>query len=187
MSKVGEIVKIGFGGGCHWCTEAVFQALQGVIRVEQGWIASFDKQSSFSEAVIVHFATADICLETLIEVHLVTHKSSSNHSMRQKYRSAVYSFSESQKKQAKEIIQNFQYQFDNKLITEVYAFKSFQPSSEDIQNYYKKNPSKPFCTKYIDPKLRIVADQFEHQINREMITDLNSIEAENNRLNPNSK
>jgi len=174
MSKVGEIVKIGFGGGCHWCTEAVFQALQGVISVEQGWIASFDQQSSFSEAVIVHFAPADISLETLIEAHLVTHKSSSNHSMRQKYRSAVYSFSESQKKQAKEIIQNFQYQFDNKLITEVYAFKSFKPSPVDIQNYYKKNPSKPFCTKYIDPKLRLVVDQFENQIKKEIRTDLNA-------------
>jgi len=163
MEIISEITKIGFGGGCHWCTEAVFQSLKGVISVEQGWIASFDKQSSFSEAVIVHFKETDISLETLIEVHLNTHKSSSNHSMRQKYRSAVYIFSASQKKQSKEIIQSFQYQFDNKLITEVYAFKSFKPSPEDIQNYYKKNPSKPFCTKYIDPKLRIVADQFENQ------------------------
>ena len=165
-----KITKIGFGGGCHWCTEAVFQALKGVIRVEQGWIASFDEQSSFSEAVIVHFTAADISLETLIEVHLYTHKSSSNHSMRQKYRSAVYTFSESQKKEAEEIIQSFQHQFDNKLITEVYAFKSFKPSPGDIQNYYKKNPSKPFCTKYIDPKLRIVEDQFENQINRKIRT-----------------
>ena len=174
MSTVIEITKIGFGGGCHWCTEAVFQALQGVISVEQGWIASFDQQSSFSEAVIVHFKEADISLETLIEVHLSTHKSSSNHSMREKYRSAVYSFSESQRKQSKEIIQNFQHQFDNKLITEVYAFKSFKPSPGDIQNYYKKNPLKPFCTKYIDPKLRVLTDQFERQINREMITVLNA-------------
>lgn len=168
MTTVSENAKIGFGGGCHWCTEAVFQALQGVISVDQGWIASFNKQSSFSEAVIVHFKSAEISLETLIEVHLYTHKSSSNHSMRQKYRSAVYTFSESQKKRCKEIILSFQHQFDNKLITGVYAFNSFKPSPEDIQNYFKKNPSKPFCKKYIDPKLRIVVDQFEDHINSEI-------------------
>ena len=43
------ISKIGFGGGCHWCTEAVFQSLKGVAKVEQGWIASFDEYNSFSE------------------------------------------------------------------------------------------------------------------------------------------
>jgi len=161
-----RIIKIGFGGGCHWCTEAVFQALHGVLKVEQGWIASFDAHSAFSEAVIVHYKKADISLKTLIEVHLHTHKSSSKHSMRKKYRSAVYTFSGSQEEQAKSIISSFQPEFDNKLITEVHPFKSFRPSPEAIQNYYKKNPSKPFCTKYIDPKLSVIADQFQDQLKR---------------------
>lgn len=162
-----SVIKIGFGGGCHWCTEAVFQALHGVIKVEQGWIASFDEQRAFSEAVIVHYNEAAISLETLIEVHLNTHKSSSNHSMRKKYRSAVYTFSASQKNQAKTIIFGFQSEFNNNLITEVYPFKSFRPSPEAIQNYYKKNPLKPFCEKYINPKLRLISDRFEGQVNIE--------------------
>ena len=45
--------KIGFGGGCHWCTEAIFQALNGVESVEQGWISSLNPYDTFSEAVIV--------------------------------------------------------------------------------------------------------------------------------------
>jgi len=52
-SKV--VKKIGFGGGCHWCTEAVFQSLRGVLFVEQGYIASTEPNSSFSEAVIVSY------------------------------------------------------------------------------------------------------------------------------------
>ena len=82
--------KIALGGGCHWCTEAVFQSLIGVERVEQGYVASTGNNNSFSEAVIVHFNTERISLKTLIEIHLHTHKSTSNHSLRERYRSAVY-------------------------------------------------------------------------------------------------
>ena len=43
------IQKIAFGGGCHWCTEAVFQSLIGVQNVAQGWVQSTDENDSFSE------------------------------------------------------------------------------------------------------------------------------------------
>ncbi len=88
--------KIGFGGGCHWCTEAVFQALIGVEKVEQGWIASEGENDSFSEAVIVHFDESTIDLSTLTAIHLFTHSCTSEHSMWKKYRSAVYTFSNKQ-------------------------------------------------------------------------------------------
>lgn len=164
------ISKIGFGGGCHWCTEAVFQSLKGVAKVEQGWIAAFDEYGSFSEAVIVYYNETVISLKTLIDVHLHTHRSSSDHSMRKKYRSAVYTFSENKRKQSQEIILSFQHKFGHKLITKVYPFKSFKPSPAAIQDYYKKNPSKPFCKKYIDPKLSLIANLFENQINRVIIS-----------------
>jgi len=89
--------KIGFGGGCHWCTEAVFQSLKGVRSVAQGFIASTEKNSSFSEAVIVFYDAAIITLKDLIEIHLHTHNSTSNHRFRKKYRSAVYYFEKRQK------------------------------------------------------------------------------------------
>jgi len=54
--------KIGFGGGCHWCTEAVFQHVEGVEKVEQGWIASVAPHDRLSEAVIVHFNTTKVKL-----------------------------------------------------------------------------------------------------------------------------
>lgn len=162
-----SISKIGFGGGCHWCTEAVFQALKGVKKVEQGWIASHGEHSSFSEAVIVSFDRLEITLDTLIKIHLKTHKSSSNHSMRKKYRSAVYTFTASQRDASKAIINSFQPEFDNKLITRVYSFNSFRPSPKEIQNYYKRNPSNPFCQKYIEPKLDLLTDSFENQMNTE--------------------
>ena len=159
-----ELTKIAFGGGCHWCTEAVFQLLLGVTKVEQGWVASTAKNNTFSEAVIVNFDSSKINLKTLIEIHLVTHKSTSNHSMRTKYRSAIYYFTHQQKEESLKIIDEFQPQFDNKIITQVLEFQQFKPSSEEFQKYYQTNPEKPFCTTYINPKLKLLLQKFSHQI-----------------------
>ena len=71
--------KIGLGDGCHWCTEGVFESLLGVACVNQGWIASNGKNSDYSEAVEVYFDPTVISLSELIEIHLHTHASRSNH------------------------------------------------------------------------------------------------------------
>lgn len=67
------IAQIGFGGSCYWCTEAIFASLNGVEKVDQGWISSTGENDSFSEAVIVHFDATIIPLKTLIKIHLHTH------------------------------------------------------------------------------------------------------------------
>ncbi len=163
--------KIGLGGGCHWCTEAVFQSLKGVEKVAQGYVASIDENSTFSEAVIVHFNPDIISLRTLIEIHLHTHKSTSAHSMRNKYRSAIYIFFKEQSHQANNILNDFQSEFNNQLITEIYPFSEFKPSREAIQNYYQKNPKKPFCKQFINPKLRLLQEKFSNKINTNFLID----------------
>ena len=157
--------KIALGGGCHWCTEAVFQSLIGVEKVEQGYVSSNGDYSSFSEAVIVHFKPEAIALKRLIEIHLYTHKSTSNHSMREKYRSAVYTYSETQKEEATNILESLQPGFKNKLITKVFPFRSFKASREELHNYYKNDPEKPFCKTFIDPKLKLLLAQFSENTN----------------------
>ena len=152
------LFKIGFGGGCHWCTEAVFQSLKGVQKVEQGWISSFGDQNSFSEAVIVHFDLQNISLLQLVEVHLQTHSSTSNHSMRSKYRSAVYYFEKDQESESKRVIRQLQSKYTEPLITQVLPFVGFKPSPEQFQNYYQKNPKKEFCERYIAPKLKSIKE-----------------------------
>ncbi len=158
--NLSSIHKIGFGGGCHWCTEAVFQFLKGVVKVEQGWIASKEKDNYFSEAVIVTYNATLISLEDLIEIHLYTHKSTSNHSMRMKYRSAIYYFFEEQKMKSLYKIDSLQSLFEEKIITKVLPFEMFKASREEIQNYYQKNPHKPFCEKYINPKLDLLLKKY---------------------------
>ncbi|AUC85331.1 peptide methionine sulfoxide reductase [Polaribacter sp. ALD11] len=155
-----ELIKIAFGGGCHWCTEAVFQSLIGVEKVEQGWVSSTEKNHTFSEAVVVLFNLEKIDLKTLIQIHLLTHKSTSNHSMRTKYRSAVYYFTHQQKEESLKIVEKLQPNFKDKIITKVLEFKDFKPSTKEFQKYYQSNPSKPFCKKYIDPKLKFILSNF---------------------------
>jgi peptide-methionine (S)-S-oxide reductase len=167
-----ELTKVGFGGGCHWCTEAVFQSLIGVKKVEQGWVTSAEKNKSFSEAVIVHFDVKEINLKTLIEIHLRTHKSTSNHSMRTKYRSAVYYFSRQQKEESIKIIEELQSGFKDAIITQLLEFKNFKPSSEEFQNYYQSDPDKPFCKNYIHPKLQFLLQNFSNKINKSKVSHL---------------
>ena len=152
--------KIGFGGGCHWCTEAIFQSIAGVEKVEQGYIVSEGDASEFSEAVIVHYPSKKAFLERLIRIHLLTHNATSNHSFRSKYRSAIYCFSAQDAAEAKEILDKLQQKSSEEIVTQVLPFRSFKASREDIQNYYKKHPKAPFCKRYIEPKLEVVRAVF---------------------------
>lgn len=156
-----ELTRIAFGGGCHWCTEAVFQSLEGVQKVEQGWVASSEDNNNFSEAVIVHFIKSEIALKTLIHIHLSTHKSTTNHSMRYKYRSAIYYFTHLQKIESLKIIDELQLLFDDTIITQILEFQEFKPSTKEFQNYYQSNPEKPFCKTYIHPKLELLKREFK--------------------------
>ena len=76
------IAKAGFGGGCHWCTEGVFQSLRGVTQVDQGFVQSDAPADTWAEGVIVTFDSTVIQLETLSEVHLRTHSATRARSRR---------------------------------------------------------------------------------------------------------
>lgn len=169
MQSLDTTTKIAFGGSCHWCTEAIFQSLIGVSKVEQGWIASIAQDENFSEAVIVHFDEEIISLASLIEIHLNTHSCTSDHSLRKKYRSAVYFFNETQETEAKEILANLQNSFAEKIITEVLPFVSFKINEEHFLNYYYSNPEKPFCQNIINPKLKRLLQQFSSQVDEEKL------------------
>jgi peptide-methionine (S)-S-oxide reductase len=152
--------RIGFGGGCHWCTEAVFQSLRGVSKVEQGFIKSLAPHDSYSEAVVVTFDPSIISVDVMIDVHLRTHASTSQHKMRGKYRSAVYVFSDAQADTVQHQIKALQSDFEEPIVTMTLPYDDFNPSLERYQNYYRTNTEKPFCTAYIDPKLSKIRRQF---------------------------
>ncbi len=157
------MTRIGFGGGCHWCTEAVFQSLRGVGQVEQGFIRSVAPDDAWSEGVIVYFDPKTISLDTLIEVHLRTHSATSRHALREKYRSAVYVFDPVQQRTVRRAITTLQGGFRDRPITRVLPFDGFRASEARYQNYYRQHPEAAFCKRYIDPKLDLVKSRFAMQ------------------------
>lgn len=163
------IMKIGFGGGCHWCTEAVFQSLKGVLQVNQGWISSKVPFDEFSEAVLVSFDPNEISLHDLIEIHLETHASTSNHSKRDKYRSAIYYFSYEQRTKAIEYIDQLQKKFDSAIITQVLEFDKFRENIAEFCNYYLNRRDTPFCKQYISPKLKLLKEKYRSLHKRDFL------------------
>ena len=158
------IKTAGFGGGCHWCTEAVFSSLKGVLSVKQGWISSIGDHASFSEGVIIEYDTDTITLDVLIAVHLYTHSSTSLHSMRDKYRSAIYTFNEADSDTALTAVEQLQSDFNSPIITQVLPYADFTINREELLNYYYSDPARPFCENYINPKLKMLMEKFSKEI-----------------------
>ncbi|MEC4727510.1 peptide-methionine (S)-S-oxide reductase [Shewanella sp. D64] len=146
--------RLGLSGTCYWCTEAIFLSLKGVTAVEQGWISSFDEHDWFSEGVIVSFEPKFISLKDLIMIHLHTHSSTKTHSMRDRYRSAVYAIKHDQLTEITLALVELQSEFEEVLVTQAYLFNQFKLSAQEMQNYYYTDIERPFCKNIITPKLK---------------------------------
>lgn len=144
---------IGFGGGCHWCTEAVFQPLIGVSGVRQGFIRAAAPDDTWSEAVEVTFDPDQISLRDLLGVHLMTHASGSDHKMRGKYRSAVYLPDPADCAAVMRVLAEISTETGAHIVTRALLHKGFKPSDARFQDYYRADPERPFCRTYVAPKL----------------------------------
>ena len=127
--------------------------LDGVSWVEQGWISSSSPYDVASEAVIVHYDPEIIPLPVLLDVHLQTHSATVAHSFRGKYRSAVYYYCEDQRKAVESLLCELGREFRDPLVTKVLPFVKFTPSLPEHRDYYRTDPERPFCRRYIKPKL----------------------------------
>ncbi|TGE78842.1 peptide methionine sulfoxide reductase [Pseudoalteromonas sp. KS88] len=163
---------VGLGGSCHWCTEAIFASLIGVVRVEQGWFKIADTTSDFSEAVRVTFDSDILSLTDLIAIHIDTHSATEVHSMRHKYRSAVYTYSEQQALQAHIAIHEKQNDYSKPLIVQVLAAGEFKHSPAKYQDYYYSNPHRPFCEMRINPKLSKLLAHYRDNVDLNKLSHL---------------
>jgi peptide-methionine (S)-S-oxide reductase len=161
------MLTLGFGGGCHWCTEAVFQALAGGLDVRQGFIRSDVPDNGWSEAVEVDFDAGRLSIRDLLSVHLSTHASTSHHKMRGKYRSAVYAADPELLGNCAQDLERLAAETGLPFVTRALAHRGFKPSDPRFHDYYQSAPERPFCQTYIEPKLATLRDRHKRLLRQE--------------------
>lgn len=155
--------------GCFWCTEAVFQRIQGVEKVVSGYIGGSVKNPTYdqvtegttghAEAVQITYNPKVVSFEKLLEVFWASHDPTTlnrqGHDVGTQYRSAIFFHSEEQKKLAEESKTKHQPDFKDPIVTEITKADVFYPAEAYHQNYYNLNSTRnPYCRVVIWPKLK---------------------------------
>jgi peptide-methionine (S)-S-oxide reductase len=160
---------ITLGAGCFWCTEAVFQRLEGVKSVVSGYSGGFVERPSYravcsattghAEVIQVFYDPKVISLERLLEVFWSTHDPTTLNrqgaDVGPQYRSAIFFHSEEQGEIAKKLKKelNEKKVFSQPIVTEITPFSNFYPAENQHQNYYNDNGYQPYCQFVIKPKV----------------------------------
>ncbi len=157
-------MRLGFGGGCHWCTEAVFQSLIGVREVRQGWIASRAPHDAFSEAVLVTFDERRLPLRDIVAVHIDSHAATSRHTLRGKYRSAIYVERLADLRRVESVLSAMRRSTGLPIVTQPLWLEAFRESPPERRDYFLTRPEGPFCQRWIVPRLRKIARSYPERV-----------------------
>lgn len=169
-----------FAGGCFWCIEAQFQLLDGVTKVESGYIGGHTDNPSYeevcsgatghAEACNVHYDTNKISFDELLEVFWIGHDPTTlnrqGNDVGTQYRSAIFYHSYEQKEKAEAYKQklNESKVFDNPVVTEIAPYTKFYVAEISHQDYYKNNPAQPYCIFVVQPKIDKIKKVFAHKL-----------------------
>lgn len=165
-----------FGGGCFWCTEAVFQRLKGVTSVAPGYSGGSTPNPTYeqvsggstghAESIKIEFDSQQISFETLLNVFFATHnpteKNRQGHDIGPQYQSTVFYMDDKQKKTVEEFIKKLDTDntYGKPVQTEVKAFEKFYEAESYHRNYYNNNQSAGYCQVVINPKIQKLREKF---------------------------
>ena len=162
------------GGGCFWCTEAVFQMLPGVKTVSSGYAGGTKENPTYKEVCTGDTGHAEVIqiefdpkvvsyeklLETFWQVHDPTTLNQQGADHGTQYRSIILYHSEAQKIAAEKSKAEAQKQFQKPIVTEIVPLTKFYKAEDYHQDYYRSNPSQPYCRGVIRPKV----EKFEKKL-----------------------
>lgn len=165
--QMNQYEKATLGGGCFWCTEAVFQTLPGVVSVISGYSGGSKVNPTYeeictgktghAEVVEITFDPAKISYEKLLDVFWKAHDPTTLNrqgaDVGTQYRSGIFYHNQKQKISAEKSKLEAQRQFDDTIVTEIKPLVHFYPAEEYHQNYFEKNPDAAYCKFVIRPKL----------------------------------
>ena len=155
------------GGGCFWCVEGAIKGLRGVSEVIPGYSGGHlenptyeqvcAKNTGHAEVVKVTFDPSIINAATLLEVFFTCHDPTQlnrqGNDIGPHYRSAIFYTSEGQREDSESVIEKMEALYENEIVTEVTAFKNFYVAENYHHDYFKNNPSNPYCRVIVAPKI----------------------------------
>lgn len=169
-------------GGCFWCTEAIFKDLEGVVEVTPGYAGGRVPSPTYeqvctgttghAEAVQIIFDPKAISFRDLLRVFFTTHDPTTLNrqgaDVGTQYRSAVFTHSERQAKEAKEVIEEITREriYDRPIVTEVTPFTNFYPAEEYHRDYFARNPEKAYCRTVIAPKVAKFREKYRERLKK---------------------
>ena len=170
-----------FGGGCFWCTEAVFQMLKGVTKVEPGYAGgtvenpSYERvsegNSGHAEVIQVTYDPTLITFEDLLTVFFGSHDPTTpnrqGNDVGLQYRSVIFYDSDADRLVAEKVIKevNESLADGTRVVTQLVPLEKFYPAETYHKDYYAKNSSAPYCQLIIEPKLEKVRKRFAELVN----------------------
>jgi len=181
MSSVNNSVAV-FGGGCFWCTEAVFDELQGVRSVVSGYAGGKTKNPDYqqvcmgitghAEVIKVEFDPGEISFRDLLTVFFATHDPTTlnrqGNDAGTQYRSAIFYHTPEQQAAAEQAIAalNAGKAFDDPVVTEVAAAQTFYVAEDYHQEYFANNGYQPYCQMVVAPKVAKFRKKFAAKVKK---------------------
>lgn len=164
-----SLQTITVGGGCFWCTEAVYVQVRGVVDVESGYCNGVTERPSYeqvctgktghNEVVKLVFDPAQVSVRDLLEIFFVIHdpttRNRQGNDTGTQYRSGIYFSSPEHQVVAKELIEelNRSGMYERPVVTELVALTNYWPAEAYHQDYFEKNPSQGYCLAVAAPKV----------------------------------
>lgn len=169
-----------FGGGCFWCTEAIFKSLKGVEKVTSGYSGgkmgnpSYHDVSSggtgHAEVIKIEFDPKIIPFQDLLDVFFHTHNPTSlnrqGNDIGTQYRSIILYTTEEQKKIIEESINKLKEskEYESPIVTEILSLDKFYEAEEYHKNYYDNHKDEPYCQLVISPKLQKLREKYSEKL-----------------------
>ena len=169
-----------FGGGCFWCTEAVFTELKGVVSVVPGYaggptpsptyVEVCSEETGHAEVIRIQFDPSQITYQDLLAVFFATHDPTTLNRQGAdrgtQYRSIILYTSDAQREQAEAFISelNWSGSQGGPVVTEVAPLNGFYEAEPEHKQYYLENPGSMYCQIVIRPKVEKVRKDFVRQV-----------------------
>lgn len=156
------------GGGCFWCTEAVFQKVKGVEKVVSGYSGGnvpghptyreiCSGLTGHAEVVQITFDANVISYEDILVIFMTTHDPTTLNRQGAdrgtQYRSVIYYHDDKQKEIAEVVVKEVSPYFENPVVTEISSLDVFYEAEKEHQDYYRNNQTQGYCSFVIEPKL----------------------------------